>query len=296
MAIRYLKEALDRDPRNALAWAELARAHIIEGGHGWVSVEVGYGHARDAAERALELEPDLAEAHARMGWIQMYHDRDSRLAEASYHRALELSPGNAEVLRGAGMLARTLGRREGTGRAPAPCRGAGSLERGRLPHARDRPPRRDHFVEAEEAYRKALMLAPQRILARAGLAMALLAQQRGEEALAEALQEPQEPFRLWSLAMVHHGLGHSAESDAALAELTEKYSHDAACQIAEVHGARGEADQAFEWLNRAYLQRDAGIPDTIQSPSLRSLHADPRWAEFRRNDRVHRSVNPAVLA
>ncbi|HEX3112668.1 MAG TPA: protein kinase, partial [Candidatus Eisenbacteria bacterium] len=109
MAIRYLKEALDRDPRNALAWAELARAHIIEGGHGWVSVEVGYGHARDAAERALELEPDLAEAHARMGWIQMYHDRDSRLAEASYHRALELSPGNAEVLRGAGMLARTLG-------------------------------------------------------------------------------------------------------------------------------------------------------------------------------------------
>src|SRR6185503_10049042 len=111
-AIRYLKEALDRDPRNALAWTELARAHIIEGGHGWVSVEMGYGHARDAAERALELAPDLAEAHARMGWIQMYHDRDSRGAEASFHRALELSPGNAEVLRGAGMLARTLGRRD----------------------------------------------------------------------------------------------------------------------------------------------------------------------------------------
>src|SRR6185436_9382259 len=56
MAIRYLKEALDRDPRYALAWAELARAHFIEGGNSWVSVEVGYGSARDAAQRALELE------------------------------------------------------------------------------------------------------------------------------------------------------------------------------------------------------------------------------------------------
>ena len=246
-------------------------------------MEVGYGRARDAAQRALELEPDLAEAHARMGWIQMYHDRDSRGAEASFHRALELSPGNAEVLRGAGMLARTLGRREEPvellRRAVEqdPLSAVAYHTLGIALHDAS------HFVEAEEAYRKALMLAPQRILARAGLSMALLAQQRGEEALAETLQEPQEPFRLWSLAIVHHGLGHSAESDAALAELIEKYSHDAACQIAEVHAARGEVDQAFEWLNRARVQQDAGIPDTIQSPSLRSLHADPRWAEFRRN-------------
>jgi len=283
MAIRYLKEALDRDPRYALAWAELARAHFIEGGNSWVSVGVGYGRAREAAQRALELEPDLAEAHARMGWIQMYHDRDSRGAEASFHRALELSPGNAEVLRGAGMLARTLGRRkepvELLRRAVEqdPLSAVAYHTLGIALHDAG------HFVEAEQAYRKALMLAPHRILARAGLSMALLAQQRGEDALAEALQEPHEPFRLWSLAMVHHGLGHSAESDAALAELIEKYSRDAACQIAEVHGARGEVDQAFEWLNRAYVQGDAGIPDSIQSPSLHSLHSDPRWAEFRRN-------------
>ena len=281
-AIRYLNEALSRDPRYALAWAELARAHFIEGGHSWASVEAGYGRAREAAERALELEPDLAEAHARMGWIRMYYARDFRGAEASFRRALELSPGNAEVLRGAGMLARILGHRE----EPVEL----------LRRAVDQDPLSavayhtlgialcdaGHFVEAEEAYRKALMLAPQRIVARAGLSMALLAQRRGEDALVEALQEPHEPFRLWSLAIVHHGMGHSAESDAALRELTQKYSDDAACQIAEVHGARGDADRAFEWLNRAYIQEDAGIPDTIQSPCLRSLHADPRWAEFRR--------------
>ena len=87
-------------------------------------------------------------------------------------------------------------------------------------------------------------------------------------------------YRLWALAIVHHALGNGAESDAALRELIEKYAEEVAFQIAEVHGARGEVDAAFEWLERAYAQRDAGLTDMKISPHLRSLHGDPRWGAF----------------
>ena len=110
--------------------------------------------------------------------------------------------------------------------------------------------------------------------------MTLLAQGRGDEALVEAMREPNEAFRLWALAIVHHALGHRAESEAALRELIEKHSDTMAYQVAEVHAARGEADAAFEWLERAYAQRDGGLAGLRISPHLRSLHGDPRWGAF----------------
>jgi hypothetical protein len=87
-------------------------------------------------------------------------------------------------------------------------------------------------------------------------------------------------FRLYALAIIHHGLGHRAESDAALDELIEQYGDDSACQIAEVHGARGETDQAFQWLERAYAQRDSGLLGLEANPRFRSLHGDERWRAF----------------
>ena len=110
--IGYLKEALALEPEFALAWAELGRAYATEAGWGWASPAEGYGRAREAVARALALEPDLAEGHAGMGYLQMHHDWDWRGAEASYRRALELAPGNALVLHHAGMLAECMGRFE----------------------------------------------------------------------------------------------------------------------------------------------------------------------------------------
>ena len=72
----------------------------------------GFRARARAVERALALEPDLAEGHAEMGHLQMVHDWDWRGAEASYRRALELAPGNALVLHRAGVLAEIMGRFE----------------------------------------------------------------------------------------------------------------------------------------------------------------------------------------
>ena len=102
------------------------------------------------------------------------------------------------------------------------------------------------------------------------------------EALAETLQEPEEWARLYTVAIVHHAAGRGTESDEALSQLVTKYANDAAYQIAEVYAMRREADHAFEWLERAYAQRDPGLAWMKVDPLLRSLHADPLWDVFLR--------------
>jgi hypothetical protein len=100
------------------------------------------------------------------------------------------------------------------------------------------------------------------------------------------MREPEEAFRLWALAIVHHALGHGAESDVALEELIEKYSLDSANQIAESHAARGEADAALEWVERAYVQRDPGLAQVKVNPQFLSFQGDPRWRMFLKKIRL----------
>src|SRR5262249_48742254 len=110
--IAYLKEALEMDSEFAQAWAELAGAYAREAGRGWVAAPEGYGQARQAVQRAISLEPDLAEGHSTLGWIRMTHDWDWMGADECYRKALALAPGNATVLGLAGALASILGRHQ----------------------------------------------------------------------------------------------------------------------------------------------------------------------------------------
>jgi hypothetical protein len=121
----------------------------------------------------------------------------------------------------------------------------------------------------------------------------LLDQRREDEALAEAALEPEPAFRLWALTIIHHALGREAESAASLRELTETCSGGWAYQIAEAYAARGEADAAFEWLDRAYAQRDGGLSDARASARLRRLHGDPRWNAFAEKMRFEADPTPA---
>ena len=131
--------------------------------------------------------------------------------------------------------------------------------------------------EATAALQKALELAPEHAFARATLVYVYLAQSQPQRALAEAGQEPDLFWRSNGLALAHHALGQKKESDAALAENIQKFGDSGAFQIAEVYAYRGEADQAFEWLERAYAQRDPGLANCLADPYLKALHGDPRW-------------------
>ena len=76
--------------------------------------------------------------------------------------------------------------------------------------------------------------------------------------------------------LTYHALGRKKESDAALAEFIAKYRADAAYQVAEIYAFRGEADRAFEWLERAYAQRDGGLIEMKVVSFLKSLKRETR--------------------
>ena len=109
-SIDYFRQSLQRDPGYAPAWAGLSQAYAWQADQAFVPVAEGYPRAREAAEKALALDPRLADAHLAMGWIHSYHDWDWAAADASFRKALELEPGNAKVLRAVGGQAMNLGR------------------------------------------------------------------------------------------------------------------------------------------------------------------------------------------
>ena len=109
-AVEYFTQSRARDPGYAPAWAGLSMAYVWQANAGFIPMADGYRLAREAARKALALDPQLVDAHLAMGWIQQVSDWDWDGAQASFRRALELEPGNANALMRAGNSALAVGR------------------------------------------------------------------------------------------------------------------------------------------------------------------------------------------
>jgi TolB-like protein/class 3 adenylate cyclase/Flp pilus assembly protein TadD len=278
--LEYYRQALDLDPEYALAWAGLSRVYATQAGNSWLPIAEGFGKAREAAERALQLAPDLAEAHAALGEVLIFYDWEWHGADVSLRRALELAPGNARIMRSAAILAALLGRLDETiallQRAAAldPLGVPVHRSLGRWCYCAGR------LEEAEAAIRTTLELNPHGDRLQHTLGLVRLQQGRLDEALEAFQQERYEALRLLGIALAQHARGLPAESDAALKELTDTDAAGSAYQIAEGHAYRNEADLAFQWMERAYAQHDPGLISMKVDPLLRRLHDDPRWRPF----------------
>ncbi len=134
--------------------------------------------------------------------------------------------------------------------------------------------------EAIASFRTALSLSPGRMIAQYAIGQALLLKGEPEAALTAMQQESDEVRRLLGLAMAHHALGQAAESDAALGKLIEKYEQDWAYNIAYVLAFRGEANRAFEWLDKAVEYNDPGLSGIAAATEFANIHDDPRWLPF----------------
>jgi serine/threonine protein kinase/TolB-like protein/Tfp pilus assembly protein PilF len=285
-ASEYFEQALKLDPGYARAWAALAQTHMRQADLGYLPVDEGYKKARQEVERALELDHNLAEAHAAMGWIKRSYDWDWTEADAAFQRALKLEPGNATVVQGAAVLASTLGHFD---EALELDRRAVQLDPLYVPQHTNHGLHAlygGRLDEAEAACRKALELNPEDRGAHYFLGKVLLAQSKPEAALAEMKLEADPVRHRQGLALAYHAVGRLREADAALAELIQGHQDRMAFKIAEVHAYRGDADRAFEWLERAYAQRDAGLAEIKGDSLLRGLAGDPRFAAFLRKMRL----------
>jgi len=279
-AVECYERALALDREYALAWAGLSRALVDQAGQSWVPPVEAYGRAADAAERAVALGPSLPETHTAMGWVRMHRDWDWKGADTSFRRALELAPGSTLAMNGAGTLIGCLGRLD---EACGLFRRAVELDPLNVSFNRNLGLfclANDALEEADVALNETLQLSPRSGLTYFWLALVRLHQGRPDDALAMIEKEANEVWQKIGVAVVQHARGNGAESDAALAEVIEKYGHEAAYQVAEMCAFRGEADRAFEWLERTYELRDPGIAYMKMDLLLRDLHADPRWRPF----------------
>ncbi len=281
IAIDAYREALALEPNYPLAWTGLAIAYAYYTSQGWrgYSVDEGLRLARKAAEKAIELAPDLAESQNAMGVVH-YTNGDWKDAQACFARALQLGAGNVLVTRYAAELLRTFGRYDEAivllqqAILVDPLSGVAYRYLARTYLAAGR------LDEAQTAIRKSLELSPQAAFGHYYYSEICCAQGKLDKALDEANREIHRAFRLLALAMVYHALNRHAESDTALEELIATEADTSAFQIAEAFAYRDDPDAAFSWLEKAYIGRDSGMNFLRSSPSLRGLHNDARWLPF----------------
>ena len=276
-AIECYEHALALDPDYALAWAGLSRVASDQAGQNWVPRDDGYEKARNAALKAIAFEPTLAEGHTALGWVLWAHDWNWTEAQASFNRALELAPGSTLAINAAATLVGNLGNLD---EAIGLFRRAVQLDPLNVSFNRNLglySLAAGLLDEAETALNRTLQISPQGGMTHCWRSLLRIAQGRLDEALADAKNESSEIFRLVATAVVQFALNDRVASDAALTELIETQGADSPYQVAEVFAARDDADKAFEWLDRTYLDRDPGLSYMKMDPFLRPLRDDPRW-------------------
>ena len=130
------------------------------------------------------------------------------------------------------------------------------------------------------AYRRAVELAPTADEFPSHLSRTLTRLRHYDEAKAVARTEPSERYRLVALAEACYGAGEQAEGERFTSELIAKYGADEASYVAQIMAQAGRLDEAFQWLERAYQSRSAGVAWIKTNIYLDPLHVDQRWPAF----------------
>jgi tetratricopeptide (TPR) repeat protein len=242
----------------------------------------GYEQARQATEAALKIDPNSALAHAILGDIYTEYDWNWAAAERESKAALALAPNEANVLIFAAIERLARGDWSAAGRLIDASIASDPLDSGDLLTRATLYLRTGRIAEAEESSRHAIQITPTYQGAHNYLGLCLLLEGKPDAALAEMQQETLSWARAQGLALAYSALHRSKEADAALADLQAEHANDQAMIIAEVYAYRGQANQAFEWLDRAYAQKDNNLAVMKGDPLLKTLETDPRYKGFLR--------------
>jgi adenylate cyclase len=277
-SIALFEQALAIDPEYPAAWDGLATNYINMAGNGLLPWDEGYAQAREATEKALAIDPDYAPAHSRLGWIAMYGDND--LAQAARHmeRALQLDPNDIRIISNAAVLLFTLGGLDEAiaideyvaARDPVNPNSHLNLAESYLSAGR--------WDEAIAVYETTLRLSPGRMGAHYAIGRTLLFKGEFEAALESfTREEGDEQYRVKGQALALYALGRQEEHQAKLNELIERWGDRWPSEVAHVYAFMGNADLAFEWLNKAVLADDTFDPAEF---FFQPLADDPRWLPF----------------
>jgi len=276
-AVGFFDQAIRFDSDYALAYAERSEAWAWIGDLSSEKKKEAWKAAGSDAEKAIAVDPNLAEAHAALGWVRFFIEWKFAEGLADLTRAQQLSPWNPTAN---DLLARVVVYFGQFEQAEKVARQ--SIELDPLAYQARISLARVLFAEGkldetEAAARKAAELQPTAAGNHRFQVFVAIQRGDGEAALREAQLEPNEGYRRFELALADYTRGERRAADEALAELIAKDRDFLAYQVAQVYAWRGENDKAFEWLQVSLDTHDTGTVSLLIDPLLRGLQHDPRY-------------------
>src|SRR5712672_2810029 len=275
MAAKYYERATQLDPSYALAWAGLSGVLEWQASRRIIRAEEGNRLAREAVERALALNPNLATAHAQMGRLKQRVDFDWAGADASFQRAIAIEPENLESVRLAATSAAVRGRFDEALQLDHRAVELDPLSGDSWERLAETEFFMAQLDEAAAHAQRALELSPDVYPGRILLSEIYVMQGRPQNALTEIESAHYQPLRALPQAIAYYALRREKESDAALSELIANTAN--AYKIAEVYAFRNQSDKAFEWLDRAYVRRSGTLSGLKVDPLMKNVHQDARF-------------------
>ncbi|MBK5296317.1 MAG: protein kinase [Vicinamibacteria bacterium] len=283
-AIEYLNQAVARDPRFALAYAGLADAHNQVSFFNLQRPRDVMPKAKEAAARALEIDPALAEAHISLGWASYTYDWDWPAAKSHFDQARALNAAVVDDHPSYQFYLTVAGRpdeairvgRQALARDPVSASLSHTLSVQLALAGR--------YDEAIAECLRTIDLDPNFAVAHEVLAAIVAAKGDLPEALRHAEKaQALNPFNDYSAALVGFLRAQLGEREEALRvaerlETTAKQRYTPALSSALVYAGLGDRDRAFQWLDKAYDERSNRLAYLGREPVWQSLRSDPRFA------------------
>ncbi|HKQ53251.1 MAG TPA: winged helix-turn-helix domain-containing protein [Pyrinomonadaceae bacterium] len=285
--LEYAQQAVALDPTYAAAYIGIADTYNLLGAqHSVMPPDDAFPRARAAAQRALEIEPAMAEAFASLGFVAYCFDWDWPTAESHFRRAIELRPNYPTAHHWYGEFLSTAGRFE---EAVVSLRQALALDPLSLAVGTDLGATfyyAGDYERGEEEISKALEVDPSFV--RAHLVMGAIRERKGEHD--EAVKSLQRAYTLSErdpaiLPSLGHALAVSGETRAArevleeLRQLSER-RYIPPCGVALIHAGLGEREEVYRWLGTAFERRDFNLLWLNINPRFERLRGDAEFKEL----------------
>jgi TolB-like protein/Tfp pilus assembly protein PilF len=279
-AIDLYEQVIEIEPGYAPAWSGISRNYRNMGVDQQIDEREGFRLAFEAIEKALSLDPDLAEAHARLASLYLTYNQDPLRAAEHFRTATQLNSNDPDALQGVAEFAVFLGQTDKAIQLTEAAILRDPVDA--LAHVK----LGDYYFlagrseEAIASYRVGLNLNPELLEGYYKLATVLLIQGNPDAALVEYEKEFDSEYRMKGRVISFHALGRLQDFESELEKFRTEYQDKWPSEIAHVYAWTGNHDAAFEWLDKAVGMNEGGITNSRRIPWLKPLHDDPRWQVY----------------
>jgi len=282
-SLQYFQQAAEKDPGYALPHVGIADAFGILGAYGFMAPHPAYARARAAANKVLEIDPELGEVYASLGWIAMWYDRDWPAAESHFLKAIQMKPDYPEAHMWYGNLLSCTGRFDDAVREMRKAKELEPLEPAPPTHVGWALYFARRFDESIEEHRKVITSDPEFSLSYLWQSMNFVAQKMWGEAIATIQKflelSGESVLALSMLGLAYGSAGRKDEAFKILERLDglPKDRYVGPLYRALVWTGLGEKNKALENLGKAFLERESAMAWLKVWPIFDSLRSDPRF-------------------